>query len=92
MTTTPLQRAARAFRQALDEETEAKQAVDIARARRKAAAGKVDKARAPLAEAIVKAARSGKRQVDILDEIEHVYTRESVRRICVAAGLRETRE
>jgi hypothetical protein len=83
----PLQQAAREYRQALAEEAEAKQALTEARVRRSAAATRVEKARSPLADEIVEAAKSGMRQKDILDAIENVYTRETVRRICRAAGV-----
>lgn len=84
---TPLESAGREYRDALAQEEEAKAALAKAQAARKSAAERVAKARVPLAEAIVSAARKGKRQKDILAEIGDVYTRETVRRICRAAGV-----
>lgn len=85
-----LKEVARAYRAALDEESEAKDALAKAKERRDAAGQNVAKARDPLAKAIVIAARDGVRQKDILEEIENVYTRETVRRICRAAGVEPT--
>ncbi|MDZ5443771.1 hypothetical protein U2F26_13665 [Micromonospora sp. 4G57] len=82
-----LTQAARAYRDALAEESEAKEALAAAKLRREEAGRAVNAARGPLADAIVARARAGMRQVDILDAIENVYTRETVRRICRAAGV-----
>jgi hypothetical protein len=86
-----LTHAARAYREALAKEAAAKEALAAAKLRREQAGRAVADARTPLAEAIVAKARDGMRQVDILDAIENVYTRETVRRICRAAGV-EPRE
>ncbi|HEV7900190.1 MAG TPA: hypothetical protein VGP31_20350 [Planosporangium sp.] len=70
--------AANHFRQAQSALINARAQVGPARA-------EVEKARAELADAIVEAARSGMRQVEIVRRSG--YTRESVRRICRAAGI-----
>lgn len=82
-----LTRAARAYRAALTEEDAAKEALAAAKRRREEAAEAVAAARAPLADLIAAKAREGMRQVDILAAVEYVYTRETVRRICRAAGV-----
>ncbi|WP_139128856.1 hypothetical protein [Micromonospora nigra] len=82
-----LTRAARTYRDAVTEEDAAKDALAAAKRRREQAAQQVAASRGPLAELIVTKAREGMRQVDILTAIEHVYTRETVRRICRAAGV-----
>lgn len=87
MTDDRLAKAARAFVAARAAEDEAKQALEVARRRRAEAGEKVAKTRAPLAEAIVEAARQGVRQRDILTQINNAYTRERVRQICRAAGI-----
>jgi len=70
--------AANAFRQAQANLADARGRVGSARTQ-------VDRARVELAEAIVDAARSGMRQVDIVRVSG--YTRESVRRILRAGGI-----
>lgn len=70
--------AANAYRQAQAELADARARIGQARA-------KVDKTRDELAEAIVDAARSGMRQVEIVRRSG--YTRESVRRILRAGGV-----
>jgi hypothetical protein len=82
-----LQEAARAFRAALAEDEATKKAVAEARAQRQAALARVAEARGPLAAEIVAEASKGTRQREILDRIEHVYTREQVRRICKDAQV-----
>lgn len=76
---------AQAHREALAEEAEAKKALAAAKARRAAAGEKVTRARAPLAEEIVKAAKAGMRQVEIVAITG--YNRERIRQICRAAGV-----
>jgi hypothetical protein len=85
--TKKLKEAAEAYAAALAEETSAKQAVVAARHRRTEAGKAVAEARVPLASEIVASARAGMRQRDILDAIGNVYTRETIRRICRAAGV-----
>ncbi|MGI5153479.1 hypothetical protein ACQEVC_45370 [Plantactinospora sp. CA-294935] len=85
--TDPLREAARAYREALAAEATAKAEVEAARQKRAAASEGVATARAPLADAIVQAAREGVRQRDILIRIENAYTRERVRQICRSAGV-----
>jgi hydrogenase maturation factor len=80
-----LEIAAAAYREAIAEEAEAKAAMQEAQARRAAAGARVMQARAPLAEAIVEAARAGRRQVEIARVSG--YNREHIRRICRAAGI-----
>src|SRR5262249_54645854 len=80
-----LEVTAQAHREAVAEEAAALAALKEAQAHRKAAGTKVAQTRAPLAEAIVEAARTGMRQVDIV-RISG-YNREHVRRICRAAGV-----
>jgi hypothetical protein len=85
--TDQLTQAARRYRAALAEEEAAKEALAAAKKRREEAARGVADARQPLADLIADRARGGARQVDILTAIENVYTRETVRRICRAAGV-----
>lgn len=75
---TGLDAAANAYRQAQAKLDAARAAIGPARA-------DVERARLELAEAIVEAARGGMRQVEIVRRSG--YTRESVRRICRAAGI-----
>lgn len=88
--TDQLTKAARRYRDALAEEENAKAALAAAKKRREEAAQEVAAARSPLATLIASKAREGARQVDILAAIENVYTRETVRRICRAAGVEPT--
>jgi hypothetical protein len=81
-----LEAAAKAHREAVAEEAAALAALREAQARRKDAGAKVAETRGPLAEAIVEAARTGVRQVDLV-RISG-YNREHVRRICRDAGIR----
>jgi hypothetical protein len=83
----PLRKAGETYLAALAEEADAKAALAEARARRVAAREAVDAARTPLAREIVAAAKAGKRQKDILEEIRNAYTRETIRRICQAARI-----
>ncbi|MDG4770695.1 hypothetical protein [Solwaraspora sp. WMMD792] len=80
-----LEAAAKAHREALDQEAAAKAALDQARQARAAAGDRVAAARGPLAEAIVEAARAGVRQAEIVRITG--YNRERVRQICRAAGV-----
>jgi multidrug resistance efflux pump len=70
--------AANAYRHAQATLADARGRVNQARA-------DIEQARVELAEAIVDAARAGMRQVEIVRRSG--YTRESVRRICRAAGI-----
>jgi F0F1-type ATP synthase membrane subunit b/b' len=70
--------AANAFR-------EAQAALIDARAQVGQVRADVDRARTELADAIVAAARSGMRQVEIVKRSG--YTRERIRQICRAAGI-----
>jgi hypothetical protein len=72
----------RAQRSAAEDVSRAEVKVTEAKA---AAKAKVAHAREALAEAIVEAARSGTRQVDIVRATG--YSRERVRQICRAAGI-----
>jgi hypothetical protein len=87
MTHDPLVQAARTYLSARDGEDEAKRVLAEARQRRSEAAERVAAARGPLADAIVKAAREGVRQREILTRIQNAYTRERVRQICRTAGV-----
>lgn len=73
-----LEAATRAYR-------EAQEAVEKAEQNLAAVKAEVPTARSRLAEEIVRAARAGARQRDIVAVTG--YTRESVRRICRAAGV-----
>ena len=73
-----LEAAVRAYREAQDAVGDAERNLAVVRAH-------VPEARAKLAEAIVRAARAGVRQRDIVAVTG--YTRESVRRILRAAGV-----
>ncbi|BCJ65071.1 hypothetical protein [Polymorphospora rubra] len=86
--TDELERTATAYRAAVAEETEAKAALAAAKQRRDDARKKVEDTRGPLAAAIVKEARQGRKQADIA-RISG-YNRENVRRICRAAGIEPT--
>jgi hydrogenase maturation factor len=70
--------AANAFRQAQAALIDARAQVGQIRA-------EVDRTRAELADAIVEAAKSGMRQVEIVRRSG--YTRERIRQICRAAGI-----
>jgi multidrug resistance efflux pump len=70
--------AANAFRQAQAALIDARAQVGEIRA-------EVERARADLADAIVEAARSGVRQVEIVKRSG--YTRERIRQLCRAAGI-----
>lgn len=72
----------RAQRSASEDVSSAEAKVAEAKA---AAKAKVDRAREALAVAIVEAARTGTRQVDIVRATG--YSRERVRQICRAAGI-----
>jgi aspartokinase len=82
-----LQKTARAYQVAVEQESAAKQALEEAKKTRAQAALKVAAARGPLAEAIADAARAGVRQRDILVALGGTYSRERVRQICRAAGV-----
>jgi hypothetical protein len=78
----PLADAVTRYRRAVDGIETAKEAAArmVAQARQRA-----DREREALAAAIVKAARNGRRQVEIVRVTG--YTRERVRQICRAAGV-----
>ena len=76
---TRLEKAAKSYRQAQSALEDVRDRLAVSRAA-------VDKARAELTEAVIEAARGGMRQVDIV--AASGYTRERVRQICRAAGIK----
>ncbi|MGI5179525.1 hypothetical protein ACQEVZ_24660 [Dactylosporangium sp. CA-152071] len=83
----PLAAAAAAFANSRDAEKAAIRAMEDAKRSRQAAAEHLKAARNTLAEQIVAEAKAGIRQKTILERLNGVYTRESVRRICREAGI-----
>lgn len=81
----PLEAAARLHREAITEESEVKRLLAEVKARRAEVGKKVEATRAPLAAAIVEAARARRPQVEIV--AISGYNREHIRRICRAAGI-----
>lgn len=85
MTEDRLEELARAYREALAEESAAKRAVTKARGRHTEALKKVADKRSPLAEAIIEESRAGRPPKEIIEITG--YTRQRIRQLCRAAGV-----